>query len=178
RDHRGLGDEAGTANPTGSKVRQGTFEGAGPSSRVDRWRSSATAIVEGWLPITEPGLQADWSARARAGRGGVGAGLLRRLALGPLLVLPLLLGLPRRLLESLLLTVREDRGADDAGLVAQLRRHDLALQVQQGQELPVLLRDPAADDDPGGAEEELEVGEVLLEPARPGLPVQLLLVLD
>ena len=32
---------------------------------MDRWRSSATAIREGWLPITEPGLQAGWSAPHR-----------------------------------------------------------------------------------------------------------------
>src|SRR4051794_25129698 len=73
------GDPAGSANPTWSKVKKsGAFghrtrarsRAARPSARVDRWRVSATALVDGWSPPsappgaggTEPGLQASPSA--------------------------------------------------------------------------------------------------------------------
>ncbi len=71
----GPGDRTGSANPTWSKVKK-SFSGATrarsraarPSARVDRWRLSATAAVDGWSPPrqrcrgTEPGLQASPSA--------------------------------------------------------------------------------------------------------------------
>ena len=46
-----------------------------------------------------------------------------------------------------------ERGADDAGVVAQRRRHDLGLDVEQRQELVGVLADPAADDEQVGGEQ-------------------------
>ncbi len=57
------GDRVGSANPTWSKVKKpgvlghrarARLRAARPSARVDRWRLSATAAVDGWSPPGRP----------------------------------------------------------------------------------------------------------------------------
>src|SRR6478752_3887643 len=69
---------------------------------------------------------------------------------------------------------RVERGADDAGLVAQLGGDDLGVDVEQRQELVGLLAHAAADHEEVGGEEHLEGPVVLREPLRPVLPRQVL----
>jgi hypothetical protein len=49
----------GTARqtPPGARPDSMRSRAARPSTRVGRWRSPATAVVDGWSPMTEPGLQ-------------------------------------------------------------------------------------------------------------------------
>ena len=55
-------------------------------------------------------------------------------------------------------------GTDDAGLVAQLRRHDGAAERELGQELLAVLGDAATDDDEVGREQLLDGVVVDLQP--------------
>ncbi|MDX1376702.1 MAG: hypothetical protein R3357_14130 [Burkholderiales bacterium] len=69
-----------------------------------------------------------------------------------------------------------ERGADDARVVLQLRRHELDLlrDGQARQELAGLAADPAADDDQVRPEVALQGLQVSVDAARPFLPRQVL----
>src|SRR3712207_2389576 len=65
---------------------------------------------------------------------------------------------------------RQGGGAQDAGVVAELRRDDRRAEVQVLEELVPMLRDAAPDHEQVGREQHLEVGVVLLEALAPLLP--------
>jgi len=48
---------AARQTPPGARPDSVRSRAARPSTRVGRWRSPATAVVDGWSPMTEPGLQ-------------------------------------------------------------------------------------------------------------------------
>ena len=65
-----------------------------------------------------------------------------------------------------------ERGADDAGVVAQGGGHDLRLDAEPGHESVGVLADPAAEDEQPRREQPLDGVHVLVEVGRPGLPRQ------
>ena len=77
------------------------------------------------------------------------------------------------LAEHLRLALEPDhRGADDAGLVAQLGGDDRHRRLEEWQEAIGLLADSAAEDDQAGAEQDVDRPEVLVEVLGPRLPAQ------
>ena len=68
-----------------------------------------------------------------------------------------------------------ERGADDAGEVAELRDSDLAARIELVDEQIGFLHDAAADHDQLGPEHRVQLGEVGVEPLGPLFPREVLL---